>query len=234
MSDRPRALIPFSEPIPSENRSVAVPNPSPAKVVLFDLFGVLTEHQPEAEREFLLGATGVADTVDPAAFWTSYWINRPPYDRAAVSADEYWRSVAADLSAHFQPATVAALIEADCGSWRTMDPVMVGLLERLAGRGQTIGLLSNIPEELAADFMRRHRWFELFAVVAFSCRIGAAKPDPAAFEWCLRELGVDAGDVLFIDDREENVAAAEALGIRGKLFVGSADLFAYLQLDPDE
>jgi putative hydrolase of the HAD superfamily len=210
-----------------------MPNPTPAEVVLFDLFGVLTEHQPAAEQRYVVGAAGPAAVADPVDFWNSYWANRPPYDRAAVSAAEYWQLVAADLGTHFSPATVAALVEADCGSWRTMDPAMVGLLERLAADGQTIGLLSNIPEELAADFEVRHRWFGLFAVVAFSCRIGAAKPDPAAFEWCLRELGVDAAEVLFVDDRGENVEAAESLGIRGKLFVGSADLIDFLQLDAD-
>src|SRR5437899_2171982 len=118
---------------------------TPAKVILFDLFGVLTEHQPLAEREALLGAAGFDGVADPTAFWTAYWNRRPPYDRAAISAAEYWRSVGADLDATFLPATIAALIAADCGSWRTMDPVMIGLLERLAACGQTIGLLSNIP-----------------------------------------------------------------------------------------
>jgi len=67
-----------------------------------------------------------------------------------------------------------------------------------------------------------------FAVTGFSCRIGAVKPEPAAFHWCLAELGVDATDVLFVDDRQENVTAAEAVGIRAKLFVGAEDLLDHL------
>ena len=203
-----------------------------AKVVLFDLFGVLTEPQPTAGKEELLAAAGIVGTADGEAFWTSYWDRRPPYDRAAVSAEEYWQSVGADLDTTFPADMIAALIAADCGSWRRMDPAMIALLERLAAGGQTIGLLSNIPEELAADLLLRHRWFELFAVTGFSCRIGAVKPEPEAFHWCLTELGVDAADVLFIDDRAENIAAAEAVGMRAKLFVGAADLARHLDPVP--
>jgi 2-haloacid dehalogenase len=44
----------------------------------------------------------------------------------------------------------------------------------------------------------------------------------------LDRLGAEPGDTAFIDDRPENVAAAAALGIRGKLFVGPEDLAAEL------
>jgi hypothetical protein len=46
-----------------------------------------------------------------------------------------------------------------------------------------LALLSNIPEELASHYENHHSRLEMFQVRGFSCRIGHAKPDPAAFRW---------------------------------------------------
>jgi FMN phosphatase YigB (HAD superfamily) len=48
---------------------------------------------------------------------------------------------------------------------------------------------------------------------ALSFRVGKKKPDEAYFEVALARAGAAAGQVLFVDDREENVAAARAAGI---------------------
>jgi putative hydrolase of the HAD superfamily len=123
---------------------------------------------------------------------------------------------------------VDRLRAADKGAWRGVDPAMETLLKRLAGEGRTLALLSNIPEELAVDFEERHPWFSVFSVLGFSSRIGAAKPDPAAFRWVLDRLATAPEDAMFIDDRAENVAAAVSLGMRGKLFLSPEDLVAEL------
>jgi HAD superfamily hydrolase (TIGR01509 family) len=49
-----------------------------------------------------------------------------------------------------------------------------------------------------------------------------AKPDPECYTRALDILGASAADVIFIDDRMENVAAAAALGLRSVHFT-SAD-----------
>ncbi|MFG2301223.1 HAD-IA family hydrolase [Actinacidiphila glaucinigra] len=57
-----------------------------------------------------------------------------------------------------------------------------------------------------------------------SCRTGHATPDPAAYRWCRDALREDPARILFVDDRPENVRAAEAAGMRGHLFTGPARL----------
>jgi putative hydrolase of the HAD superfamily len=112
---------------------------------------------------------------------------------------------------------------------------MVTLVGELAAAGRRLGLLSNIPPELAAHYEARHdSWLSGFEVRGFSCRIGHAKPEPGAYEWCLRALGTAPADVLFVDDREDNVAAARAAGLRGLLFTGAADLRAALRGHGDD
>jgi FMN phosphatase YigB (HAD superfamily) len=41
-----------------------------------------------------------------------------------------------------------------------------------------------------------------------------AKPEPEIFLQTLAGMGEEPGDVLFLDDREENIDAARALGIQ--------------------
>ena len=44
------------------------------------------------------------------------------------------------------------------------------------------------------------------------------KPDPAIYRLALERFGLSGPEALFVDDRAENVAGAEAVGMRGHLF----------------
>ncbi|HEV2687298.1 MAG TPA: HAD-IA family hydrolase [Bryobacteraceae bacterium] len=54
------------------------------------------------------------------------------------------------------------------------------------------------------------------------------KPGPEIYQHCLRGLGAAPSDTLFLDDRPENVHAAEALGIHSILFTTPAELAGHL------
>ncbi|MEV7545661.1 HAD family phosphatase [Streptomyces sp. NPDC089915] len=207
----------MTDPTPETPEIPEVPG-----TVLFDMFGVIARTQSPAGRARLVGAAGAEPDPDP--FWEAYWSLRPPYDSGRLTGPGYWELVAGALGTRFDAERTAALIEADVASWSAVDEEMVGLVGELAASGRTVALLSNIPEELAAYYERHHPWLAHFRVRALSCRIGHAKPDPAAYAWCLRELGVPAGGVLFVDDREENVRAARTAGMRGHVFTSAARL----------
>jgi putative hydrolase of the HAD superfamily len=195
---------------------------SPTAVV-FDLFGVIACAQSPTGRAEILAASG-APAGRAEEFWRAYWKLRPSYDRGLLSGPDYWRSVASDGDTTFTRARIAELIAADCSSWRAVDPRMLDLLDVLARSGLTLGLLSNIPPELADEFLQRHAWLSRFAVLGFSCRIGHVKPEPAAFDWCIRTLGVEPARILFVDDRDENIRAARTCGMQGHLFTDAATL----------
>jgi len=54
------------------------------------------------------------------------------------------------------------------------------------------------------------RWFEGIVV---SGREGLKKPDPRIYELTLERYRIDRSSALFIDDNEQNVEAAEQLGL---------------------
>ncbi|MEV7192001.1 HAD family phosphatase [Streptomyces sp. NPDC093510] len=199
----------------------------PHDIVLFDMFGVIARHQSEDGKRRLAAMAGGPEP----AFWDSYWGLRQPYDRGDVTGPEYWRQVADALGTDFGDARITRLIEADLAGWSDVDDTMVALVGELADEGRPTALLSNIPEELAAHYEERHSWLRHFEVRAFSCRIGHAKPEPGAYRWCLDALATEPHRVLFVDDREENIRAAEALGVRGHLFTDAARLREALRLN---
>jgi putative hydrolase of the HAD superfamily len=184
------------------------------RAIMFDLFGVIALPQtPEAKRriEEIAG-------VDPGRFWEAYWALRKPFDAGQPSVD-YWRAVAERLGARFAPASVRALTEADLASWVNADTAMVKLVGELAAEGRTLGLLSNIIEDLVPVFEARHgEWLAHFRALTYSCEIGVAKPDRRAYEIAATRLGVEPADCLFIDDNEVNVVAARELGMRAEVF----------------
>jgi putative hydrolase of the HAD superfamily len=186
--------------------------------LVFDLFGVIARHQSEAGCARIERAAGaVGPTLGPT-FWKAYWALRPQYDSGDQQGPEYWRAVATELDLAYTDEQIADLVAADLDSWSEIDEDMVAFVGELRHRGARLALLSNIPEELAAHYEQRHEWLAAFSVLALSCRIGHAKPAVEAFQWCARALESEPADLLFIDDRAENVAAAEAVGMRGHLF----------------
>jgi putative hydrolase of the HAD superfamily len=60
----------------------------------------------------------------------------------------------------------------------------------------------------------------LFGQEFYSCYLGVAKPDIAFFQRVLHALGVRGNNVLFLDDREENVRAARKAGLVGAVYAG--------------
>ena len=71
---------------------------------------------------------------------------------------------------------------------------------------------------------------DLFDVVVDSCHAGVRKPDPRIFRLALDAVDAVPEEAVFLDDHPANVAAAEALGMRG-ILVGQDRLAAFDRLD---
>jgi len=194
--------------------------------VLFDYGNVICEPQPSRDVAALARAAGctVADLLPP------YWAYRLDYDRAALDVTSYWQRVAADLGGSFTGPQIAELSRLDAGSWLHLRPASVDLVAGLAAAGVQLAVLSNAPEDTAQGVsgLPVAGYFEH---LIFSCHLKLAKPDPECFRAALAVLPAGPADVIFLDDRPDNVAAAAALGIRSARFTDAtaarADLAGY-------
>ncbi len=66
--------------------------------------------------------------------------------------------------------------------------------------------------------------FRLFERVFVSSEIGLRKPHRAAFDYVVREMGVEANAILFFDDLPDNIAGATDAGLRAVQVRKSADV----------
>ena len=105
------------------------------------------------------------------------------------------------------------LIDAnDPAGYRLFDDVRPAL-DALAGRGVTLGVVSNF-EPWLEDVLTLQGIDHLFATVAISGKLGVAKPDPEIFQVALKEAGAEPEATVHVGDQPVNdVAAARAVGI---------------------
>ncbi|WP_431869749.1 HAD family hydrolase [Nocardiopsis eucommiae] len=191
------------------------------EAVLFDMFGVVAMDQSPTVRATMVEYSG----HDHDTFWAAYWAPRQDYDRGDLDGPAYWRTVGGLLGESFEPERIERLVALDLDSWSRLNEDSVALVTELSEAGVPLGLLSNIPPELAARFEERHSSvLDLFPTRGLSCRIGHAKPEAGAYRWCLERMGTPAGEVLFVDDNRTNVEAAGKLGLQGHVFTSAPEL----------
>jgi HAD superfamily hydrolase (TIGR01509 family) len=108
------------------------------------------------------------------------------------------------------------------------DPKMFDLVKRLRKKNR-VALWSNTPvasiQYLESQFDLRR----LFDYVVFPKTTKAKKPDKAFFEGALKECGVNAGNVIFIDDDENNVKTARSVDINAIHFKSYEQLIEALK-----
>lgn len=129
----------------------------------------------------------------------------------------------------------SALIEAYGPRWLETVPGpvegMIELVDELADAGVPLFGITNFSAEFWPRFTAAEPVFARFADVIVSGEHRMVKPDPAIFDLARRRFPVAPGRALFVDDRFENVAAAEAAGYLGHQFTDAAALRARLGLD---
>lgn len=177
--------------------------------VLFDYGMVLSgPPDPTARRDMerILG-------VDEETFQAAYWKHRDSYDRGTLGGLTYWNSVARDLHKSLDAVSLDALIDADNALWTQPNHPMIQWATSLQLAGIKTGILSNIGDAMEAGIRERFPWLEEFSHYTFSHRLGIAKPDPEIYRHAVEGLGVPADEILFVDDKEENILAARVAGL---------------------
>jgi len=196
----------------------------PNRVIVFDYGEVISRTPIERDRSDLVALAEAQD----ADFWGAYWAHRDQLDEGSISIRDYWKLVATDLGIEFSESRIHELWVADYTGWLSVNPVTFDVIADLSAGGTRIALLSNAGFDFASPF-RLSPIANYFERVFISAEMGLVKPHPAIYRQVLRELGITPAEMVFIDNKQENVAGAEALGITGHLFVSGAGLRTFLE-----
>jgi len=177
---------------------------SPIRAVVFDLFHTLVDPEDFRPRGFdRVERIATVLGVDPVGL-RAHWDGQ--LAALAVCADRPADRVAAYAHSRGLPVTPAQYEEVDDVLGRYQDlalehprPEIVAALGELRSRGLRLGLLSNAHERDVRAW-GRSPLRPLLDAARFSCFLGTAKPDPAAYRRVLADLGADAGQAAFVAD----------------------------------
>jgi putative hydrolase of the HAD superfamily len=175
----------------------------------------------------IAGLAGAGDGPAAERFWAAYSAHRDGLDLGKAGVAAYWRAVAGDIGARWDQARVHELWAADLRSWLSVNPAVIEVLADLRAGSTPLALLSNAGPDYAS-FFRHGPLADFFSACYVSGELGLLKPHAEIYRHVLGDLGIAPAEAVFIDNRESNVAGAQALGITGHVFTGPRPLRAFL------
>jgi putative hydrolase of the HAD superfamily len=202
----------------------AAPLPRRVEAVFFDAGDTLLAAQPSFQQRFHRVVADHGERFEEATVGAAY---AQAVRRAVWPLDwgdergqrkfwhDFYTGILADLGARGDHARLAdALFRVfnDPASYRLF-PDARDVLDHLAGRGLTLGVVSNF-EPWLTDVLELEGVHDRFAAVAISGVLGVAKPDPAIFHAALGQARVPAEATVYVGDSPTiDVVGARAAGL---------------------
>lgn len=100
----------------------------------------------------------------------------------------------------------------------------VDIMMELRSRGYKLYSITNFSEEKLEYSMKEYPFLRGFDGIIVSGKVKLLKPDPAIYKALLDEYDLNPRQLLFIDDRRENVQAAWDAGYHAVQFLSPAQL----------
>lgn len=181
--------------------------------VIFDLGGVLLHLQSQDQIRKWLKRLRV-DENDPIAHTLLYPSESKIFwdlMRGKLSERQFWLETA---KAWRIPNFLVVHGLRQISAPKNMNQPLVNYLTNLRGKFK-LGILSNAGDATRAAVLKNNRFDGLVDVMVISAEEGFAKPDREIYEITLRKLGSEPQECVFVDDLQENIQAARALGMTG-------------------
>ncbi len=179
------------------------------RAIILDFGGVLIHSYDERYRQAWEARLGLA----PGELAQRVFYN--PVAEAAVvglaTERQVWQHVCGQLG--LDEATCAQL-ESDFWRGDSINHALIQYVHQLRPRYKT-AILSNAWPMLRYYLNEVFRISYAFDTIIVSAEEGLAKPDPRIYERAVARLGVRPEEAVFVDDLEENIAAARACGLHG-------------------
>jgi glucose-1-phosphatase len=188
------------------------------EVVYFDLGKVIVDFDHSRAAQELLKVTPLSLKEVMAVFSDGELVSE--YETGRLSSQEHYRKVCRRLR-------MEVSIEKFRELWGSMflpDPLLSESFLLALKQHYRLMLLSN-TNEIHFDFVTQH--YPILRVIEehlLSYRAGCMKPEARIFELAIKKAGVAPENILFTDDRQENIEAAQRAGIQALLFQSETQL----------
>ena len=194
------------------------------KAVIFDFGQVLVRFEPSIMVKKYVDDPVEAALLAHVAFDRKYWDR---LDAGTISDAEVVEDIKSRVPAHLHGA-----VEMVYYNWIYNIPEVEGMRELILHVKETHGAPVYVLSNISAYFAAHAHEIPILDLVdgyVFSAVCGMTKPNVDIFAHICEKYDLDPTETVFIDDRADNVRAAESLGMQGYVFDGDADkLRAYL------
>ena len=178
------------------------------RAIIFDFFGVFCAES----AKYWYAAHSSDESYESLRSRVIY-----PYDQGTLSAQDAYEELG--KATHMSGEEV----HADWLARAQVDTEMVTYGRDLSSR-YPIALCTNANSLFLREVFARHSLETLFPTVVISSEERIVKPDPELYRITLKRMGCTPEETVFVDDRSENVVAAEMLGMKGVLFTDTTRL----------
>lgn len=179
---------------------------------IFDVGNVLIDFKPKLFLHTLFDHPAVEEKMNDLIFKSNEWVM---LDQGMITPEEACANFCLREPRYREPIliTMEKLPE-----MLTPIPETIMLLPKIKAAGHKLYFLSNFHTDLGRYVQAKYPFWSLFDGGVFSCDVHITKPSLGIYEYLLAQYRLNPRDCLFFDDVEENVKAAEQLGIKSILF----------------
>lgn len=184
------------------------------KSVVIDFGGVLLRTLDRSYRQKWEQRLGLSDGKLNELVFKSAAASMSTIGQA--SQGEVWKAVQDTLSLN---AKELEQLKIDFWEGDFFDTTLMGYVKSLRPKFRT-AILSNAWMGARELFKNIYNIIEGETVdkIIISCEVGIAKPDSDIYRYTAKQMDVQLGEILFIDDFKENIDSASKLGMKTHLF----------------
>jgi putative hydrolase of the HAD superfamily len=191
--------------------------------LFFDIGGVLGSNGWDREQR---GEAVTRFQLDGEDFQYRHEETVGAFESGQISLDEYLDVTVFWRRREFSGEEFKKFMFGLSVAWPDSLDVVRRLRQSIRGRATRVRLatLNNESRELNQHRIRHFGLCDLFDVFFSSCWLGVRKPTREIYERVLGMTQADPARSVFVDDREQNLAPARALGMQTIHFTGAPAL----------
>ncbi len=199
-----------------------MPDSTAGKLILFDIANTLVTFRSDLRTERLEKLCSLSAKELNARLFTDADSPGMDFDRGLIVSSEFYDRCCAIMEV--EPS------EEFAAKFRHMyqdifepRPEMGELVRELAAENE-LWLISNTNVWHLDHVRAQFDYFEYFKTNCNSFDTGFVKPEPGIFEAAITRSGRSVTEIIFVDDKQSHVTAAQAVGISAILFTSASEL----------
>ena len=200
----------------------------PIEFVYFDLGNILVSFDPARACQNVAGLFQITNQKAQELVYDSGLETK--LELGELTGDQFFKLLCESLDRNEREYQKQDVLDAISDMFTPIDS-MVQVIQRTREHVDRIGVLSNT---CAAhwSWIRRQPWPIAqvdYDVKILSYEVGAMKPDPRIYEAAEQSARTPAGNILFIDDKQENIDAARKRGWQAEQCLGGDEAAAVIE-----